>query len=531
VRRWPTSWPERATRLVPLALVPVGLILGLLAERAGYDWEDPRHWVPDLVVGLTFFAAGAVVVTRRPGTGWLLTATGAAWFVGNFDSRLAYLHRGPLVHLIVAYVGWRARTRLELVAVIVGYAAIVDTSVWGNDAASIVLVTGLVAVVALSMATATGRARLERRAALEAALVFAISVSAYAIVTNIWPNETDTMLLAYEAGLCAIAVLLAARLTVPSTSEVADLVIELGDAPSGSLRDALAYALGDPTVEVGYWSTDGCYRDQAETTLTLPAAGSGRAATFVERQSNPFAVIVHDASVLDEPPVAAAVATATRLSAANAALGAEVRTQVDALAASRRRLLKAADSQRRRLEVRLHDGPERTITNLTTALADVLEDDGGHVRRAQHQLELTLVDLRDIARGLHPRELDAGLAVALRTLAERCPVEVDVRCDPSVVSPDDVTVAAYYTCAEALANVAKHAHASSVTFDVTTRDDRLFVSVTDDGLGDADPTQGSGLRGLTDRIEALGGSLTVTSPPGGPTRLAAELPLGRQVIA
>ena len=263
VRRSPGSSPERRRARAGLILLPAGLVVGILAERATFDWDDPRQWVPDLLVGLTFICAGAFAVGRRPGTGWLLAATGFAWFAGNFDSGLQYLHRGPLVHVIVAYAGWRARSRVELATIVIGYAAAVAVPVWDNDAVAIALVAGLVAVAVRSMRTATGRARSERRTALEAAVLFASVVTAFAVVTRAVPSGEagEPMLLLYQAALGAIAVLLAAGLITPTSAVVADLVVELGDSPSGTLRDALAGALGDPTVEIGYWSPDGSYTD------------------------------------------------------------------------------------------------------------------------------------------------------------------------------------------------------------------------------------------------------------------------------
>jgi signal transduction histidine kinase len=264
--------------------------------------------------------------------------------------------------------------------------------------------------------------------------------------------------------------------------------------------------------------------------VQVPAGGGERAATFVERGSQPVAVLVHDASVLDQAALVDAVTAATRLSAANAALTAEVRAQISELTASRRRLVVAAEEERRRLEARLHDGVERCVTQLTDELRGIPDVDsaGEHARRAEAHLVQTLTDLRQIARGLHPRELDGGLAGALASLAERCPVPVELHAGAVPSAPEEIAAAAYYVCAEALANVAKHAGASSVRLEVVGCAGVLRVDVTDDGAGGADPLQGSGLRGLIDRVEALGGTLTVSSPKPGGTRLTAELPLGRQ---
>jgi signal transduction histidine kinase len=363
--------------------------------------------------------------------------------------------------------------------------------------------------------------------------VFSIATVAFVVVTGAVPSgdAVDPMLLVYEIALCVVAITLAVRLVAPSAAAVADLVVELGDTRSGTLRDALADALGDPTLQVGYWSPSGEYRDVAGRALHVPSGGE-RAATFVERESQPFAVLIHDASVLEDPELVEAVAAATRLSAANVALTGEVQAQVSELAASRRRLVLAADEERRRLEARLHDGVERSVTALTEQLGRLASEEGlgEHVRRAEDHLAQTLADLRQIARGLHPRELQAGLGAALEALAERCPVPVALAVDTGSAPPppDEVAAAAYYVCAEALTNVAKHAAANHVRLEVIERSGRLHVSVTDDGAGGADPSHGLGVRGLMDRIEALGGTVTVSSPHGGGTRLAAELPLGRQ---
>ena len=221
------------------------------------------------------------------------------------------------------------------------------------------------------------------------------------------------MVLVYQAALCVIAALLAARLAVPNAAVVADLVVELGDSPSGTLRDALAEALGDPTVEIGYWSPDGPYTDDRGARLTLPTTDSGRVATFVATRlgRSPCWSTTRQCWTSRVSPTA--VAAATRLSAANAALAAEVQEQLDALEASRRRLVVAADEQRRQLELRLHDGVERRLVALARELASVAAADD-HVRRAEQHLEHTTADLQQIARGLHPRELDAGLPARFR---------------------------------------------------------------------------------------------------------------------
>jgi PAS domain S-box-containing protein len=203
------------------------------------------------------------------------------------------------------------------------------------------------------------------------------------------------------------------------------------------------------------------------------------------------------------------------------------------LAASRARIVEAGDAERRRLERNLHDGAQQRLvaTSLSVRLAAGRAEDDPQLRamldRAGEELALALEELRELARGLHPAILsDHGLGAAIETLADRAPVpvEVDVALDEDRL-PAPVEAAAYYVVAEALTNMAKHARASEAHVRVHRADGHAFVEVADDGVGGADETGGTGLRGLVDRVEALGGRLTVSSPAGTGTRVRAELPV------
>jgi hypothetical protein len=176
------------------------------------------------------------------------------WFLGNFSADLLYLHRGPLIHLVLAYPGWRARSRLDLAAIAVGYAAAIMASVWQSDVATIVLVSGLVAVAVRGYAAASGAVRRERLSALQAATALGAVLIVGAITRLVVPSggADQRALLAYEVVLVAVAVGLYRRLRGPVAAVVIDLVVELAEARSGTLRDRLARALGDPTLELGY---------------------------------------------------------------------------------------------------------------------------------------------------------------------------------------------------------------------------------------------------------------------------------------
>ncbi len=327
--------------------------------------------------------------------------------------------------------------------------------------------------------------------------------------------------------------LLAGLLVAPwQRAAVADLVVELGEARPGTLRGELARALGDPSLEIGYWLPDrAVFVDAGGRVLSLPGPGSGRSVTVVEREAQPVAVLVHDPVVLEDQGLLEAVTSAAQLAGSNARLQAKVQARVEELAASRRRIMEARDEERRRLERRLHDGAEARLAELAVTLRRGRRSAAGQqtreqITRAEDQLTRTLEELRRLAHGLHPRALaEHGLEGALAALASEFPLPFGLRATTDQVPPR-AAVVAYFVCAEALANVAKHAAASRVTVTVTTGDGQLRIEIADDGIGGADPTRGSGLRGLADRVETFGGTLQVESVPGHGTRLAAEIPLG-----
>jgi signal transduction histidine kinase len=526
-----------------------GAALGLTAEWVGFGWGDPRHWIPDLAVGWTFIGCGLVASRRRPEshTGPLLAATGLTWFLENFASvgvaavawaaaHLVYLYRGPLVQLVLAYPSGRPGSRLVRGAVAVGYAAAVITPIWRSAGATILLAGLLLAICAREYVRAVGGVRRARLIALQAAAGLSLVLAGTAATRLLLPPEevSGPALLVYEVALCVLAGgLLAGLLVAPwQRAAVADLVVELGEARSDTLRGELSRALGDPSLEIGYWLPDrAVFVDAEGRILSLPGPGSGRSVTTVEREGQPVAALIHDPAVLEDPGLVEAVTSAARLAAANARLRAEVQDRVVELGASRRRILAARDEERRRLEHRLREGTERRLGELADTLRRGRQFASGArtrdgMARAEDQLAQTLEELRRLAHGLHPRVLsEHGLAGALAVLAKdlSLPVQVKVMGDQL---PERVAVAVYFVCAEALTNVAKHAAAAHIAVAVTSSDGRVRVEIADDGIGGADPAHGSGLRGLADRIETLGGKLKVESTSGHGTRLAAEIPLG-----
>ena len=328
-----------------------------------------------------------------------------------------------------------------------------------------------------------------------------------------------------------LAGLLRARL---ARATVGDLVVSLERTSPDGLRDALAHGLGDPTLEVAFWLPErSAFVDAAGVPVTLPQDDARRAVTYVEHGGEPLAALIHDPSLKDEPELVQAAAAATRLALANARLSAEVRAQLTTVKQSRQRIVAAADAERQRIERDIHDGAQQRLVALALELRSAQRTLGtGHdpeVERlldaAVGELQTAVEELRELARGVHPAILaEGGLAAALESLVARSPVAVSLGAMPEGRLPPEVEAAAYFVACEALTNVAKHAGATHATITAERRNGRLVVEVGDDGVGGAQSVDGHGLRGLSDRVEALGGTLRIESPPSGGTRIVGEIP-------
>jgi signal transduction histidine kinase len=315
---------------------------------------------------------------------------------------------------------------------------------------------------------------------------------------------------------------------------VAGLVVELG-APSASsdLREALARALGDPSLELAYWfGAERCYVDGGGGVVKLPGHDSGRRSTFVERDGQPIAVLLHDPVLEHNAELVQSVCAAASLALENERLHAELRARLVELQASRARLVEATDAERRRIERDLHDGTQQRLVSIAMSLG-LLETKlpaqataaQPLVRETRKALALALEELRELTHGINPPLLtERGLAAALEELCRRAalPSHLDLALDRRL--PDQIESAAYFMASEALTNAAKHSHGSEVRVAGSYEGNSLILEVADDGIGGATPAGGSGLRGLADRIEALGGRFTVSSPPGRGTTLRAEIP-------
>jgi signal transduction histidine kinase len=533
-------------------LWPAGFAVGLAAQWSLIGSGATGEWVPDLVTGWTLIGCGLVAWRRWPETrsGALLGVVGVAWFVPNLASgdiraidwlaaHALYLHRGPLFQLTLTYPRGRASDRVDRTVVAAAWTAALVTPIWRSEITAIALAATFAVIATARFASAGGRERRLRLAAAQATgfvSVVIVATTAARIGMTTAAAQTST-LLAYEVALCVLAIALVVGLARRpwDPGVVVDLVIELGAGRSASLRDELARALGDPRLRVGYWLPERqAYVDSSGETVELPSgAEEQRRVTRVNWEGRPVAALLLDEGVVDDPLLVDAVARAARLASSNASLHARLRAQVNEVAASRRRLVEAADEERERLESRLREGVAARAAALvetlerTSALTRASPTANSRLERAKTQLAVALEELNELGAGLHPRAVtDLGLAGALASLAERSPMPVDIEVTADELPPE-LAVAAYFVCSEALANVTKYAAASSTAITVTTNaDSELAIVVEDDGVGGADLAGGTGLRGLRDRVEALGGTFRLTSPPGVGTTLRVVIPRG-----
>lgn len=530
-----------------------------------------------LLVGLTWAVTGLLEWRRNPASrvGLLMMGCALAWFLGRLsltDPSAAFtigIFLSPLFfaffgHVLLAFPYGRLTSWFARTIVTVGY---LDTTVLiaagivfyesdpgepenlalieANNALSDVLrntargigiacFLAILAILAHRWRHATPRWR------RTFALVFwtgaaASALSAVAILTRtpyrpLGPIEVVAYLLIAAVPVALTMDLLRGKI---ERGAVADLVLELGDTRApGKLRDALARALHDPSLSLAYWlpERDG-YFDVEGRPVELPGDGSSRVATIVEREGRPVAALVHDAALGDEQLVSA-VGAAAGLALENERLQADLRARLTELRASRARIVDAADAERRRLERNLHDGTQQRLVSVSMALGlaeSKLNADpqaaGQILEEARQALGTALQELRDFSQGIHPPVLtERGLGPALKELVYLAPMSIELDVPDGERLPEPVETAVYYLVAEALANAAKYASADTVSVTVERRNGSAFIEVADDGIGGADPGKGSGLRGLSDRVEALGGSLAVESVPGLGTRLRAEIP-------
>jgi signal transduction histidine kinase len=520
---------------------------------------------PDNHVGLLMMAVGFSFGLQT--VGWI--ATDVTYTVGTF--LLQGLWIAVLGHLFLAFPTGKLESRLDRVLAISAYAwwfvgqmvylAFLDFRANGwafdnifllssnNDLADIIGRTESVITAGLALAFLYALLHHWRLASpagrrVLAPVLLASLPSAAVIVSGVFG---DTLQLDPVYDIANGPLGQAALSTLPigfavglfrsrlGRSRVGDLVVELGEAPApGRARDTLARILRDPSLRIAYRLPDSKeYVDGAGIPVSVDGT-SGRAVTPIERAGEPIAALVHDPAVVQDPDLLRSAVAATRLAVENERLEAEVRAQLEEVRTSRARIVEAGDAERRRVERNLHDGAQQRLVTMSLSLRRLLAelpDDASpvlvsYVDDLLNESKRAIEELRELARGIHPAILtEEGIAAAVGSLAERSPVPVRIECSPERRFPDAIEATAYFVVAESLANTAKYASASLATVKISYKEGTLDIEVADDGIGGADVQKGSGLRGLLDRVAAVGGRLNVESPRGTGTVVRAAIPL------
>ena len=518
------------------------LAVGLAGVRWAYPTFQGREAVLGLLTGLIVASAGLIAWRGASASriGPILVISGLLWFPADWrlpvepvsiaSHWLALAFASVMTHALLTYPSGRSGSAAMRSLVAVAYLAAILPPAGG----AAVLACLLAGRLAWLYRTRDAIRRPERLhvAALGAVFGAVLLLTTARPFVAIGARSIDLRLL-LELSLVISACYLAAQLIrARRRSSVADLVLDLGDSRGGSLAFELGLLLDDPTLQIGFRlpGRDG-FVDGDGRPVTLPAPDGDRGTTLVERDGSPVAVLIHRPHLTTDPILRGALVRAASLAAANASLQAELRAQMREVEASRRRLVAAGDEERQGLERRLRQGPERRLAALTAELDDAgrpvarSQAVAGPLHRALGQLASARDELAELADGLHPRILDRlGLAGALAELAGRCPVpvEVDMDADLRLGPAGEATV--YFLTSEGLANVAKHSGAAQAWVSLRSSPDGARLEIADDGTGGADAGRGSGLRGLRDRVEAVGGSLELDSAPGRGTLLAATIP-------
>jgi signal transduction histidine kinase len=526
-------------------------------------------------ITVPYLISGTLAWWRRPASrlGPLMLATGLVMALTSLQwSTVPVLHSighlldmvpaAMFLHVFLAYPTGRVDGRLRRVLVAGGYAIVVALqlakillginpdnlfAVTSQPAiasrieqAELIGMSGLLlsaAALLLVRRPSTGHARRRLVALLVDAFGLSLGMLAILYVGGLrgWPQiETVRHLTFVALGLAPVVFLfglLDARL---ARADVGALLVELRAAPGSDLREPLARALHDPSLTIAYWLPQyGSWTDAEGRAVGLPGTDPGRSVRVIHRDHEPVVALEFDRSLEDQHELLDAVEAAAGIAVENSRLQAELRARLHELQGSRARIVEAARQEGKRLERNLHDGAQQRLVALALELGllagDSTRDAGtrARLRQAKQEVTTSLDELRDVARGIHPAVLTGhGLAVALESLAAQAAIPVELAVAVGGRLPETIEVTAYYVVSESLTNIGKHAHASKASVRVTRAADQVVVEIVDDGTGGADTERGTGLRGLADRVEAVGGRLRIWSPAGGGTRVEAEIPCG-----
>jgi signal transduction histidine kinase len=547
-------------------------------------WPEPPgppiYVITPTLVLLAYLVVGLMAWQRHPAEriGLLFTIVGYAWFLPaltRVHAPLPFtigwltgsLYQASLAHLALAWPYGRLRSRLDRAVVAANYAWNIGNNIaamlfWNprtngcgpacpanlllvhgsarlystvGTVASVVGI-GLTAAVVALIAWHWRSARSYARRAMTSLVWVALPIGAYITILETPSDLGLSSLIAYGIGpliliaapaAYAIGMLRAHNARRAVGAALVDL--EPGPPPA-RLRDALAAALGDPALQLAFRVPTGGYTDTNDQAVNPAQSPAGRMLTALDPAGH--SVLIHHEELRHEPDLVQVTVTAACLALEHSRLQAEVQAQLEQVRASRARIVQAGDAERRRLERDLHDGAQQRLVTLSLALGLARSRASGTdpelvslIESAGKEAQEALVELRELARGIHPAVLtETGLAGAIQAVVERSPVATTIAAVPAGRIPAAIEATAYFVVSEALANVAKHALADSAQVTIRQLPGRLVVQVSDDGAGGARTDGGSGLRGLADRVASVSGVLRIDSEPGCGTRLEADIP-------
>ncbi|TCC37223.1 sensor histidine kinase [Kribbella sindirgiensis] len=568
--RGPGPWALWATVVAGLGTLLASIALAM----AGDELVRPGlqaflfNWIT-----IPYLISGTLAWWRRPdsrlgplmiATGFVMALTALQWSsqpaLHSLGNVLDMVPSAMFLHVFLAYPTGQLETRPRRLVIIAGYlnAVVLQGAkiLLGSNPDSLLAVTAQPALasrieqfqlMAMSVLLLIGAALLlvrrprpdlvRRRPVTLLVDTFGLALVMLALLyvagLRGWPHIETVRHITFAAlGLSPVAFLLGLLDARLARTDVGALLMELRAHPTSDLREPLARALHDPSLSLAYWLPQyGTWADPDGHAVTLRGPDEGRATRVIHRDNEPIIALEFDRSLEDERELLDAVAAAAGIALENNRLQVELRARLEELQGSRARVIDAAQRERQRLERNLHDGAQQRLVALALELGLLANsstdssETAARLLKAKREVAVSLDELRDVARGIHPAVLTGhGLAVALESLAVQAavPVELDVAIDRRL--PERVEVAAYYVVSESLTNIGKHAEATTASVRVSRSADAIVVAVVDNGIGGADTERGTGLRGLADRVEATGGQLRIWSPPGRGTRLEAEFP-------
>ncbi len=505
-----------------LTLATVGVAVGLAAMLIPEAVAGREPDVRVLIVGLVLIACG-LAIPAGDGARWcgaLLVAAGLAWFLPSFDvtgrewadraiASTSLLHIALVVSAIVIVPVGAIRARGMTIALVPAYVAAVSAALGGYRFALIAAGAALALVVVVAWSRLRNRTTGAALAFGTAGLVLGLELTFSGVLRLAASSPPERTLSLFHEVALAVA---AALVLTAVTRNRADDIIDLREGGAAAIEPTIARALDDPRATVRFPDDEGGWIDSLGRPRDLPTG----ARSEIRSDGEIVAVIGTAMSIPDS--LSQSLEEVLRLGRDNARLRRAVTAQLDELADSRRRLLRASDSEREALERKLRHGALAHLDEIEAQLRSVPTLPG-----VSERAKLTRTELEHVAQGLDPLARGTSLADALLAVSAHIESQVELRIDETGL--DEVTSRTlWYACAEGLSNAWKHAPGAHVSIVVETAEGEACATVTDDGPGGADP-RGSGLLGLADRAAALGGALEVDERPSGGTTLRFAIPL------